>query len=1433
MKKNFFNWLIIIIFGMIFSGIFMVNFKHVSAQENQGVVVLNENDYRLKNDYLNYYSIPTQIISFSNNGGELQGNELSKAFDRNFNTCFKSSQDNNVNYVDADGTIKSNFQNQIDMTFDRPVNLNRVMYGSEPSTTRGYPTQLNLYTFGENGWELIGTYTSNETSKMVIFDFGKTISTKKIRFEYVKVVTYHKYVATAREIICLQPENDQDYNDFLSLFENYSQTKINEKFNTIEKLNEFENECKSNISYESFMKSSFERARQIVLGNVYYDARREFSTNSDAQNKINQYGNIVSYARNVLKMNAFGTNRQVSGISIKANETINIYVEADAGDPLPRIQFSQNYGHWSRWLGGETQLVLGKNTFTAPNLKNNNYTVDTLAGGAIYIVNPYESSAQSGNVKIYFEGGDLYPVYRKGDDENVFNSNLADYVVKLQNEPENTLDICEIVTDHVIFSARASGAYDVYKNFSPKQSAENWDSYLEKLLDFGGVDFNTSSPYYNVKNEHVNVNVRVSQPWSGAAAYAHTEHVGIYTSWEKTGFYASGFGWGMSHELGHMTDIPERTIGETTNNMYSKFNETAIEKVATRGFFDQTVLALSSDLVDTSGYFNSNRYNYLIWWYLESYQKGFWGNLEKCYRLQNEKLTNLLNNSNFKTDYNSLNKTEKNVLLSSLVTGIDLSYYFERWGFNLNTSEPIFNYDNSSENYKNCLQKLLDNNYITNTKKPKLWYQDAKQYNYVNNGTSYDTSTKVDISKVFKVDNRINITMEISSNSNHLGYEILQGNETDGYKVIGFTYGNCFTDSNNYDSSYIPCYKIRAVDRQFNTTDYSESKTYELNTEYVCKIQDTMFTSVHEAIKNAYSGDTIILFNSTYEPKIVIDKNITIKLSDDETNSIYIYKIEAGHLFTINSGVSLSILGNENAQIIVSGNSLYQNGSLFLVNGTLNGKYMKLIDAISTSNGGAIHLDNAQARLYLTNVTLQNNTSLQNGSAISSKGTITVSNCEFKNNKANQNGTIYNYSGGIVYLKQSKLFNNTANNGSALFIDGYTEVTDCELHNNTANNFGGAIYYSTTVGVRKIKITSTTIRDNTALTGKDIYMQNGTIELYSTTMPQNSQIYLNGGSFNINSNCNISSNIIFTKNASITIFGGLFTNLDKCLFEPINPVENFVILQSQNYTFNANDLDKINLENSFLEKSLVENKIILKVNQVELTIKIGSDIKSSKHEYCETIKLNFEYGDNQYISSYSDENGKTYEFGDELVLTKNLVLYGTLSNKIEITLKYKDSEVREYILPYEKFVLPNYTKNSEKIIAWISNTGSYSTGEAVYVNSDTVFTASYEHLFKIVLLNKNNEIFKILYAPYASEVELPNMEDSNFKGWKLNDKLISNLTVYEDTELTAEYSEQNENNQNVDSELILIIVFALTIALIIIVLCLYLKARKRKNGIKR
>ena len=1210
---------ILILLISIIVAILTLSIKSSIFASSSDSEILENDDVKLSQNYLDFYSISSSNFTYSNNGGELTSNKLSYAFDRNFNTSFKSNQDNNVDYKDSEtGETKHNFINYIDVDFNQDVTIDRVLYGSETGMTRGYPTILNIYANVDENLSLIKTFTTNETSKMVVFNLGKNFTTNKLRFEYVKVSTNHKYVATAREIMFLQPENNM-FNVYSNMFTDYCELSLNNNVNTLTKLTNVENQLKNNINYEN-IKPKFDRVRKILNNELTFQNKREFSTNKDALNVINQYGNVDSYCRNTLKMSSFGTNRQVVGITAKPYEIVTIYVDCNDSDPLPTIRFSQNHGHWSGWLSGNYALKKGVNYFTVPYLKNDNYTIDTVSGGAIYIVNPYLPSQQSQNVKVYIESGETYPVFRKGDDEQKFLNELNAYYENLQQNTSNTIDITEIVTDHIIFSGSASKAYEIFKSFSPKQCAENWDNYLDSLLSFGGLDCDEKGENYNPMNKHLNANVRVSQPWSGAAAYAYTEHIGIYTSWEATGYYASGFGWGMSHELGHMLDTRGQIVGECSNNMYAKYNETVLENIGTRGNFDDTFNALSDDNNLPTSYFNQNRQNFLIWWYIESYHHGYWGELQNCYRGFNKDLNKLYSeNEGLQAKVDALNSTERQVFYSSVVTKIDMSYYFERWGYNLSTSDDVFSNDTMTNNLKDCMKVASDSNYIDNTKKPKLWYQDNTQYKLTSLGDCnlYNGTEKPILQKVLKGSSGNNLYLKQNNDSRHLGYEILQGDEDNGYKVIAFTKNEIYLDTNSYEAS--PLYKIRAYDRMFNTSDSSDAVSVtEVTQSNVCKINDTYYDFISEAVSNAQENDVIELLKSTQEKNFIIDKNITIKLNSN-IEDVKITRIETGDLITINSGKTLTLLGKNESHLVVDGGDILQNGSLIVVNGTLTAQYVDFINNKSSSNGGAIkgldngvikisnslinnnsalnggafHLDYVSNKLTLTDVNISNNNSKKLGGAILSKGTMTITNCIFSNNKADDNGVICSYAGGILRLNSTTIKNNSALNGGALFIDGYTEINSSTITENSALRTGGGIYYSTSIGVREILINNSTVSQNSANSGKDIYLNQGKITLKNTTYI-NGDIYINNGSLIINMDTLIYGQI--NQNLGlITLKDGLFESLNQVMFKFTSPAKDLNVINCDGFDITGEELVNFNVSNENVKLILDESYLKLEI----------------------------------------------------------------------------------------------------------------------------------------------------------------------------------------------------------------------------------------------
>lgn len=1269
---------------LVFGSLVFAFSQKVSYAGNSDVEVLSSTDERLRDKYLDFYSIPTEYFTYINNGGELSGNELAKAFDRDFNTSFKSSQDNNVDYQDENGETQKNFINTIDITFSEPVKLDRIMYGSESGTDRGYPISLNIYMSTDgNNFSLVKAFSSTATANMVIFNLETEINTKAVRFEYVVVNKNHKFVATAREIIFLQKETEA-YEQYSNLFSNYSQTNLSQEYNNLANLENLENVINSSLGYvSSEITQTFTRAKDILNGTVNFDESREFSTNPNANNAIKQNGDVTSYARGTLKMWAFGTNRQVTGISAKEGEIITVYVEAEEGQPLPELYFSQTENYYNGWLASK-KLSIGKNTFVTPNLKNDGYSREVVTGGALYISNPYTKDEQSQNIKIYIEGGDTFPVFFMNGDESQYKQELSEYYAKLIEDPDNNFDITELVSDHIILTVTAINAYDYYinKSYSPQSALLGWDEYMELLLDFGGITFDKTSDMYKPIHEFLNTNIRIVQNYPGGAAYAFYEHVGIYRSWESTALIGGGFGWGYSHELGHMFDIPERTVSECSNNMWSKFYETAIAKLSTRGDFDKTLEALSGpDDKTTDNYFNTNRLNYLVWWYLETYHNGFWGELENCYRGLNKTLLKFYAlDSNYKTKVNSLNATEKQVFYSSLVVGIDLSYYFERWGYNLSSSDEIFKYNLASDTFKELMQIAVNKKYVSNTKKPKLWLQDKFQYNILqeSNKALYSGKEKVSINKVLKATNGYSVILNEVTDARFLGYEILRTNASGEFEIIAFTQDGTYFDTEIL--SYTPSYKVRAYDRLYNTSALSASKTYAQVLQNVCRIETTYYMSLSEAIANASENDEIILLTSFATQNVVVDKNLTIRLVDGASKSITIYRAESGDMITISSGVTLTLIGSEKAHIILDGNTFKQNGSLVCIGGVLNSNYVdfqnnysktigggairviannkSLVSNISNGviakntalSGGAINSDYANNAIVLNNIKFSSNTSLEDGGAIKNKGTITINSCNFASNTAVRNGCIYNYSGGIAVLNDCLIYQNTSKAGGGIWVDGYTEINRGKIYKNSAETGGGIGYFATSVATRKLIINNAEINNNIAKVGAQIYSTGVNLQL--TAVKIAGDINLSSGNCTITNDCSLSS-ILEVASASLIFKNGLSEGIKNCVLSLPNAMQGSNAFMVENFELTQNVIDQISVKQDHIKLNIAENIAVVEFQPLTVVL-------IDKGKVIDTITIN--YGEVLTLPDIDSKdflgwkNGNEFIEGQEIVVLSNLTL---------------------------------------------------------------------------------------------------------------------------------------------------------------------------------
>ena len=158
-----------------------------------------------------------------------------------------------------------------------------------------------------------------------------------------------------------------------SLFTNGLMDTVSEEFNTIEKLTELES-----------------RVNGHPLARIYLNdiQMAKDSINGDLQTVktivAEQYGDRNAHANKNLKF-GFGNNNQPTGVVARPGETITVYVDAELGQPLPQLMFSQQEGSFASW-GRTVSLHAGKNVITVPAVSQNDgwYRHDVTPGGPLY-----------------------------------------------------------------------------------------------------------------------------------------------------------------------------------------------------------------------------------------------------------------------------------------------------------------------------------------------------------------------------------------------------------------------------------------------------------------------------------------------------------------------------------------------------------------------------------------------------------------------------------------------------------------------------------------------------------------------------------------------------------------------------------------------------------------------------------------------------------------------------------------------------------------------------------------------------------------------------------------------------------------------------------------------------------------------------------------
>ena len=740
----------------------------LNNQNNQNVeattATTKQFEYYSNEEYSNLFKMDNNNIkSISNNAGHYSRQVIANAIDGNVDTYWETNTAN-----------KGDFRNEVEVEFKDAVELNRIVYGARKTDRKGFAQEFEIYastTSKGDTYKLVATGSHNKVSGLVEAKFNPT-KFKRVKFRFKNS---DQNWATLSEIAFYKQDIVTDKID--NLFTNQLKNELSEDFNTKEKLQTLENETKGH-PLESSFKEPLESAKEILDG--------ESSTVKVIT--AEQHGDMVKHAKNTLKF-GFGNNNQPTGISAKPGEVITVYVDADPSKPMPKLVFSQQEGSFGKWMR-TVDLNVGKNVIIVPEIPQDGwYKNEVTKGGPIYIVNPYTKEEQPKVPVIRFASGDKFPYLTKDTNEEEFKKFLIEYKKAMDEDiaknpnvvDRKVLDTFEFVSDHLVWTGTATGAYKTYieQGVNPLDTIKSYNTHMGEIFKYYGLD--GSSEQNDPK--YIRENVRLAQPF--AYMYAYSNHIGVLgdvMANHLIPFEDRGPSWGLTHEIGHKMDVYERLYGEVTNNMLPMYMSVYYNKIDNRIPFEaNTYKNVISE--------NSNKYieggqaeNLAVYWQLEMYKPGYWASLNKLYRERNISLGDE-NPNNVKMQYL--------IKFSSEVIGEDLSEYFARHGFEVNHETR-----NETRKYP----------------KPdkKIWYLNNSKAKYEGSGFTQDTNLGVDLNRV---ENGIKLTFNIDANvkADLLGYEILKDGD-----VIGFTGTNSFVDT-NVDATKNSKYEVIPYDINLGT----------------------------------------------------------------------------------------------------------------------------------------------------------------------------------------------------------------------------------------------------------------------------------------------------------------------------------------------------------------------------------------------------------------------------------------------------------------------------------------------------------------------------------------------------------------------------------------------------------------------------------------
>ena len=718
------------------------NAKALIVQGNIEASIASTKKFNYLNnaEYLNQFRVPySNIKNISNNAGHYASQDINKAIDGDVNTYWETNKSNN-----------DNWNNEITVEFVNPVTINKIVYGARQIDTKGFIEEFEIYgsnTSKGNTFQLVATGKASREKGLVEAKF-KPMTFKRIK---LKAIKSNQNWATLNEIMFFT--EDKLLDKLNNIFTDQTQSELRKEYNSKEAIDNLEKEVKQHPLKHDLSKI-IERARKVL--------DNKFECNV-LKMTLPQNGDIHRHCTNDLLMSSFGTNFISTGVLAKPGDIIEVYVDSDGSKPLPQIMFSQAQGYYGNWQR-KYNLKPGYNKFEAPKIYDEKWPHKTNPGGAIYFINPYTPEQQGKAPKIVLEGGQKFPLYNQGDDEQSFLKELKDYSDYVKNNPDTAVDIFEYNSPRILFTGRASDANQVYnvEKVNLAKSTLVWSEVVDDMLKFAGLEENSKDPKHD--STGIRTAIRVMQPFGGA--YAAGDHVGIQyhvaddiLRTDKRSM--DGIRWGTVHELGHQLDIVPRTWVEVTNNMWA--NEEYIkagikDKVNYNSIYDR----VSSDIDNNYKYEDFDLSARLgMFWQLRLAKNDYWQSLERMYRERRPKPQTYQQKCDLFAEY------------SSELLGVNLTEYITRYGMTLS---------------EECKVKL--NKYPKLDK--KIWYLNSDAMNYKGEGFMDDVKINVS-SKLDKSEktNTLSFDIDKANSEDLLGYEVSKDGQ-----VLGFTKSNTFVIKN-------------------------------------------------------------------------------------------------------------------------------------------------------------------------------------------------------------------------------------------------------------------------------------------------------------------------------------------------------------------------------------------------------------------------------------------------------------------------------------------------------------------------------------------------------------------------------------------------------------------------------------------------------------